>query len=240
MSKSFNLIAVLLLHILLIQADLIVLDWKDNPQYIIRFSSDQINTKQIQTSIPTKFKFSIQLVKMKTSRCDSGTDHPSVSLIPIPGEKSYFCTNYDNAGGNFKWVQHTYNYDKLVEVEASGTWGPQDEATLVATIYQDVHTCSDCPANSFCCEGGSGSCEGSTVEGVNQQPRSNLSYSIVPESTRCIPNHLKCNKYPNCGKSCNADERKEDCGEYGGGGASLQVGAISMALGFIGALYFTF
>jgi hypothetical protein len=202
----------------------IVLDWRETPEHVIRYSNGKIGTHQILTSIPSKYKFSIQLVKMKSETCDSGKDHPSIGLLQLPGRSDYICTDYDNLGGNFKWVQYTYNYDRAVEIEFAGTWGPNDEAVVVATIYQEVNKCSDCPSDSFCCEGGA-SCEGSP-----NPPQSNRSRSAAPDSTRCIPNHLKCNRRPNCGKLCNADERVEDCGEYGGA-FSVHVGIISMALG---------
>jgi hypothetical protein len=226
-----------LINTFLVHGDPVVLDWNSNPEHIIRFSNGQTTTQQIRTN-SNNMKLSIQLEKMKASTCESGKEHPIVGVVQLPKAFSYFCTNFNNEGGNFKWVQYTYNYVGLVELEASGTWGPNDEAVLVATIYQDVSRCSECPANSFCCQGES-SCAGSTVEGPVQQPRTNVSSSIVPESTRCIPNHLKCNRHPNCGKFCNADENKEDCGEYVGGAFSVHVGVISIVSGLVAASLFT-
>ncbi|CAG7725188.1 unnamed protein product [Allacma fusca] len=100
---------------------------------------------------------------MKARTCNTTTDRPSIGLVQLPQRFDYFCTDYDNLGGNFKSVPYTYNYGSAVEVEAAGTWGPTDEAILVATIYQDVNSCSDCPSDSFCCEGGS-SCAGASAE----------------------------------------------------------------------------
>ncbi|CAG7725190.1 unnamed protein product [Allacma fusca] len=218
-SQDFAVFILLFSYASLIHGKLVILNWENHPQQLMSFSG-LIPTNEeytIRTDNTTKYKVSVALERMNARTCDSNLERPVV-VINQGLEFESICFPQENYKLFCEKVPASYDFDRTVIVHSAGSWGPADEAQLVATIFLEVPSCSYCPEGAFCCQG-EASCYGAQSEKSKTHFEGNTfldetyspSFSLNSGLPRCIPKSLECNGHPNCGKVCNFDESHVVC-----------------------------